>query len=101
MEENQDFLVKVDKNKMKKLLGIVVLGLLLSSNADAGFFKDLFSFGGHSTTGCAYDEFGEEIKCVSIKYGGNGLTWDEATNECVSYLKRYVDLDVGTIGGCI
>ena len=27
MEENQDFLVKVDKNKMKKLLGILVLGL--------------------------------------------------------------------------
>ena len=85
---------------MKKLLGIVVLGLLLSSNADAGFFKDFFS-SGKSTTGCAYDEFGEEIKCVSIKYGGNGLTWNEATNKCVRKLKRYVDLDVGTIGGCV
>ena len=87
--------------KVKKLLAILVLGLLLSSNADAGFFKDLFSFGGHSTTGCAYDEFGEEIKCVSIKYGGNGLTWNEETNKCVRKLKRYVDLDVGTIGGCV
>ena len=77
---------------MKKLLAILVLGLLLSCNAE----------GTHSTTGCPYDEFGEEIKCVSIEYGGEGgLTWDEATNKCVSYLKRFVNLDEGTIGGCV
>ena len=86
---------------MRKAIGIIILGLFLSSNADAGFFKDLFSSGTHSTTGCAYDEFGKKIKCVTIKYGGNGLTWDEATNKCVRKLKRYVDLDVGTIGGCV
>lgn len=31
---------------MKKLLGIVVLGLLLSGNANAGFFKDFFNLNG-------------------------------------------------------
>ena len=87
---------------MKKLLWIVVLGLfLISSNADAGFFKDFFS-GTKSTGGCAYDSLGEKIECVSIEYGGEGgLTWDEATNRCVSYLKRFVNLDEGTIEGCI
>ena len=48
---------------MKKFLAIIVLGLLLSSNADAGFFKDFFS-SGKSTTGCAYDEFGKKIKII-------------------------------------
>ena len=88
---------------MKKLLGIVVLGLLLSGNANAGFFKDFFkAWNTNSTSGCAYDEFGRKIECVSIEYGGEGgLTWDEATNQCVSYLRRFVNLDEGSIGGCI
>jgi len=91
---------------MKKLfLGILVLGMLLSGNANAGFFKDFFKgWNTNSTSGCAYDEFGREIECVTIDYGDEGgLTYKQAIDACLSYLRRYADLDKGdgSIGGCI
>ena len=88
---------------MKKLfLSILVTCSLLSGNAYAGFFKDFFrAFHTNSTSGCAYDYDGRKIECVRIEYGGeNGLTWNDATRQCVSYLRKYVNLDEGSTGGC-
>ena len=88
---------------MKKFLAILVLGLLLSGNAYAGFLKDFItSWGKNSTAGCAYDSLGREIECVTIEYGEDGgLTYTEAKRSCVRYLRRFVNLEEGTIGGCI
>ena len=69
---------------MKKFLGILVLGLLLiGTEADAGIKEWWKNLGTKSTTGCVYDDLDKDIKCTTIKYGGDtGKYWDEATNEC-------------------
>ena len=88
---------------MKKLLGIIVISLSCCSISEAGvtdFFKKLFT-STYETSGCAYDEFGRKIECVTIEYGEGGLTYDQATDSCINYLRRFVNLDVGSIGGCI
>ena len=69
---------------MKKILGIVVLGLLLSGNAYAGWF----GFGDPSMSGCVYDESGNTLECVNIKFmGKTGLTHKDATRICLNLVR--------------
>jgi hypothetical protein len=95
--------------EMKKLLGIVVLGLLLSGSAYAGFFSDFFSnFGsGYKMSGCTYDHFGKKDECITVSYGkGTGKTWEQASDECYRILDRKrrakgYPKDGTHIGGCV
>jgi hypothetical protein len=70
---------------MKKLLAIVVLGLLFSGNAYAGFFDP-------TVAGCAIEnETGKKLHCVSIKYNEskNPGSLRRAENECYRTLNHY------------
>ncbi len=70
---------------MKKLLGIVVLGLLLSGNAYAGWF-DPYVYG------CVFQEHNDKkIKCVSIKYNESKDpgSFNRAERLCYRELKHY------------
>ena len=70
---------------MKKLLAIIVLGLLFSENANAGFFDP-------TVAGCAIEnETGKKLHCVSIKYNEskNPGSLRRAENECYRTLNHY------------
>ena len=103
---------------MKKLLGIMVLGLLLSSNAYAFCFLNcktpglIFSFfdeddeslsgSDPSSSGCVYNEFGEKVKCVSFKYNDSKQpgSYAKAQSKCVKYLKKHKK-EGHTLEGCV
>ena len=70
---------------MKKLLMIMVMvSLLIGTEADAGIKEWWKNFGQKSTTGCVYDGLDRDIKCITIKWGGDtGKYWNEAVDECV------------------
>jgi hypothetical protein len=70
---------------MKKLLAIIVLGLLWGGNANAGFFDP-------TVAGCAIEnETGKKLHCVSIKYNEskNPGSLRRAENECYRTLNHY------------
>ena len=88
---------------MKKLLGILVLGLLLiCSNANAGWFDPTMG-------GCVYQEpeFGnKKIKCVSIKFNESKDPGSMKRAEDACYRKlNYYGKKYGEIGywidGCL
>jgi len=93
---------------MKKLLGIIVLGLLIFinpisiKNTNAGWF----GFGGPSMSGCIYNEFGNKVDCVNIKFmGKTGLTYNDAMRICLNAVRnmasdRGFTHDAAT-GGCV
>jgi len=95
-------------NNMKKLLGIIVVGLLFLitpisiKNTNAGWF----GFGGPSMSGCVYDEFGRKVDCVNIKFmGKTGLTYNDAERICLNAVRnmasdRGFTHDAAT-GGCV
>ena len=81
---------------MKKLLGILVLGLLFSSNAKADHYKTGILFADPYVIGCIYDlldaSFGKKCAQRSIKFYFNERkhrgSYDQAYDNCYSYLRR-------------
>ena len=102
---------------MKKLLGIIVLGLLFSGNAYAfcflncktpGLYLSLFSEDNDkitrsdpSSAGCVYNEFGKKIKCVTYKYNENKKpgSYSKARDDCFNYLRKFEKQNY-TLEGC-
>ena len=103
---------------MKKLLGILVLGLLLSGNAYAfclfncktpGLIFSVFdeddtslSNFDPSSSGCVYNGLGQKVKCVSYKYNDSKKpgSFAKAQSKCIKYLKKYKK-EGYTLEGCI
>ena len=81
---------------MKKLLAIVVLGLLWSGSAKADHYKTGIMFGDPYVIGCIYDlldaSFGSKCAQRSIKFYFNERkhrgSYDRAYNNCYSYLRE-------------
>ena len=109
---------------MKKLLGILVLGLLWCNVSYAWCFLNckregvIFSvfdedkkFEGFSSwdpdvSGCVYDSWGESRDCVSIKYNEAKLrgSYEDARRQCEGILRGFAreeQLQNYTIEGCI
>ena len=105
---------------MKKLLGIVVLSLLWCNVANAFCFlncktpglifsvfdedekqKPLSSWD-PSSSGCVYDEFGDEVECVGFKFNEikQKGSYAKAQSNCKNYLKKYLR-EGYTLIGCI
>jgi len=103
---------------MKKLLGIVVLGLLWCNVANAfcflncktpGLYFSIFdedekplSGSDPSSYGCVYDEFGDKVKCVSFNFNEikQKGSYAKAQSKCKNYLKKYLR-EGYTWEGCI
>ena len=90
---------------MKKLSGIVVLGQLLSGNVQASILCRTLGIACPSMSGCVYDELGNTLDCVNIKFmGKTGLTHSDATRICLSLVREMLaerGLALHTGGECV
>ena len=91
---------------MKKSLGIIFLTLFLTASASAEILCGTVGIGSPSMSGCVYDEFGNRVECVSIKFHGKtGITHSQATSMCLSAVNR-IAAEKGfthsaATGGCV
>ena len=91
---------------MKKSLGIIFLTLFLSASASAEILCRTVGIGCPSMSGCVYDEFGNRVECVSIKFHGKtGITHSQATSICLNAVNRMAAESGFThsaaTGGCV
>ena len=91
---------------MKKSLGIIFLTLFLTVSASAEILCRTVGIGCPSMSGCVYDEFGNRVKCVSIKFHGKtGITHSQATSMCLSAVNRIAAergfTHSAATGGCV
>ena len=90
---------------MKKFLGILILSLLLSGNVHASILCRTLGIACPSMSGCVYDELGNTLDCVNIKFmGKTGLTHSDATRICPSLVREMLaerGLPQHTGGECV
>ena len=90
---------------MKNLLAILVLGLLWCGNVHASILCSTLGIACPSMSGCVYDEFGNTLDCVNIKFmGKTGLTHSDATRICLSLVREMLaerGLPQHTGGECV
>ena len=79
---------------------------MLNTSANAELLCRTMGIACPTMSGCAYDEFGNRVECVSIKFHGKtGITNREAETMCLNAVKR-IAAERGfthdaAIGGCV
>ena len=80
--------------------------LFFSISVNAEILCRTVGIGCPTMSGCVYDEFGNRVECVSIKFHGKtGITHSQATSMCLSAVNRIAAergfTHSAATGGCV
>jgi hypothetical protein len=91
---------------MKKFLVIIFLTLFINATVSAEILCRTLGVGCPSMSGCVYDEFGNRVQCVSIKFHGKtGISHSQATQMCLNAVNSIASekgfTHSAATGGCV
>ena len=93
--------------KLKKIIIIVFMSFIVfNSYTYAGVLCRTLGVACPSMSGCVYDEFGNRVDCVSIKFHGKtGISHSEAETMCLNAVREMAAergfTHSAATGGCV